>query len=101
MRRCESHVHERAWFGGLGIIRPQATADHGPDPSGKIPFVNEFKYLGSYINSWLDDVSDVRNRIKSAAGIFAKLQCVFQLNLLPQTKARLYSTCVLSALLYG
>ena len=71
-------------------------------PAGQVPFVNSFKYLGSTINSWLDDNDDVGSRIQSASQVFGALRCVFDLPKLSiESKAKLYTACVLSVALYG
>lgn len=65
--------------------------------------VDTFKYLGSTVSSTLTLDSELNCRIGRAAAAYGKLQKRVWLNrkLRLKTKTRVYSTCVISTLLYG
>lgn len=65
--------------------------------------VSSFKYLGSTISSNLSLDAELNSRIGKAAAVFGKLEKRVWSNhkLRLKTKARVYTACVLSTLLYG
>ena len=70
---------------------------------GSISFTKCFKYLGSSVNSSLNDDEEILLRIKAAVGAFARLRkMVFESKKVPyQCKKMVYEGIVLSILLYG
>ena len=66
-------------------------------------FTDVFKYLGSCLHRRLQDDADVDNRIKSATGVFGALKkSIFRTRYIkPCTKKNVYTTIILSILLYG
>ena len=70
---------------------------------GTISFTPQFTYLGSMIHCSLSDSHDVANRIRKASAAFGALrETIFGTKYVPlQAKAALYSSGVLSVLLYG
>jgi hypothetical protein len=70
---------------------------------GTISFSPQFNYLGSIIHCSLSDSHDVANRIRKASAAFGALrETIFGTKYVPlQAKAALYSSGVLSVLLYG
>jgi hypothetical protein len=67
-----------------------------------IPFVSEFKYLGSVISSELKDVADVDARIKLASACFAAAKSFFASKAVHYDHKKIvYEGLVLSILLYG
>ena len=70
---------------------------------GSISFTKCFKYLGSSVNSSLNDDAEILLRIKAAVGAFARLRkMVFESKKVPYPcKKLVYEGIVLSVLLYG
>ena len=70
---------------------------------GTIRYTPQFTYLGSMIHCSLSDSHDVANRIRKASAAFGALrETIFGTKYVPlQAKAALYSSGVLSVLLYG
>ena len=62
----------------------------------------EFTYLGSAVRHDGGEGSDIRNRLNKARNAFRMLKNVWKSSQYStETKLRLYSSCVLSTLLYG
>jgi len=70
---------------------------------GLVSFCTEFKYLGSIIAQSLRADADIDRRIASATAVFGALRFVVFQNrrLSMEVKGRVYTTLVLSTLLYG
>ena len=85
------------------LYEEESTDRFQVDGDGFIDFTKEFKYLGSIINSSLTSDSDVDKRIKSATAIFGALSsCIFSKKDIDlKVKGQIYSSLVLSVLLYG
>lgn len=82
-----------------------ATLGHSGEivlPHGKIPFTNEFKYLGTWFNTFLDDETDIRRRIQAGSHAYNQLRPILQSPSLPQTlKGFLYSAYMVPVLTWG
>ena len=70
---------------------------------GFVGFTQEFKYLGSIIDSSLTSDADINNRIKAATAAFGALKNVLcSLSVESRIKGnKVYTALVLSILLYG
>ena len=70
---------------------------------GQVPFTKKFTYLGSVVASSLSAEPDVTTRIKKASAVFGALRkCVFGTrDIMIEVKRQVYTTLVLSVLLYG
>lgn len=67
-----------------------------------VDHVTSFPYLGSLLSPDARCVSEIDRRLAGAARIFGALECIFKSkNFTVRTKRLVYSSCVLSTLLYG
>ena len=68
-----------------------------------IPFTNSFKYLGTVINSSLDDTEDITMKIKNASVAFSALKhrLFSNKNISRNLRLRLYLSIPLNLLLWG
>ena len=73
-------------------------------PGGRFfPIVSEFKYLGSWLSRFGNDVIDVDSRIASTGKAFGALRgCLFaSTHIIIAAKRTVYETLILNILLYG
>jgi hypothetical protein len=89
-----------------GSQRSYSDGDTSPivfDDGTYVHFVEEFKYLGSYIHYSLEDDLDIQKRIAQASSIFGSLRaCIFSRKQVSyEAKRAAYVALVLPVLLYG
>jgi hypothetical protein len=89
-----------------GSQRSYSDGDTSPivyDDGTYVHFVEEFKYLGSYIHYSLQDDLDIQKRIAQASSIFGSLRaCIFSRTQVSyEAKRAAYVALVLPVLLYG
>ena len=93
---------EAMYIPGAGKFELADTSDLLVD-EGNIPFVKQFKYLGSYITSDLKDDSDIDARIKAAGAAFASARKSFfaSKDIAPEHKGIIFTGLITFILLYG
>ena len=70
--------------------------------AGTIPFVSEFKYLGTWFNVYLDELTDIRARIRAGGHAFKQLAPVLRSTVLPyRTKGYVYCALMVPVLMWG
>jgi hypothetical protein len=93
---------EAMYTPGAGKFELADTSDLLVD-GGNIPFVKQFKYLGSYITSDLKDDFDIDARIKAAGAAFASARKNFfaSKDIAPVHKGIIFTGLITFILLYG
>ena len=78
------------------------TSKYMVDGDGFVEFTNEFKYLGTMVNSTLSMSSEITSRIRKASAAFGALSKIFKDKTITLTvKGQVYSVLIVTILLYG